>query len=257
MPTYLHPGVYVEEIPSGSKPIEAVGTSVAAFVGYTEKGPMNDPTLISTWDQYEKIFGGIREIVPDPTLDLQDPMGHSVYAFFQNGGSAAYIVRVTADSSSAASAGSLTDGGGTPANLITFTAANPGTWGDELTARFTPKGAAGTATHFVLEIGTGTGDDFAALEKYPDVTLDLGASTSIESVVDDASKLLTAALAGADDTAKAASATSALTRLHALLTTGAPAPAFVEVPLGGGDNGDLPDQDAYDAVFTKFVKTAS
>ena len=43
---YLHPGVYIEEIPSGSKPIEGVGTSTAVFVGYTTKGPIGEPELI-------------------------------------------------------------------------------------------------------------------------------------------------------------------------------------------------------------------
>ena len=61
MPTYLHPGVYVEEIPSGAKPIEGVGTSTAAFVGYTTKGPMAEPTLIFKWDSYADQFGGLRD----------------------------------------------------------------------------------------------------------------------------------------------------------------------------------------------------
>ena len=39
MVTYQAPGVYVQEVPSGSRPIEGIGTSVAAFVGFTEKGP--------------------------------------------------------------------------------------------------------------------------------------------------------------------------------------------------------------------------
>ena len=43
MPTYLSPGVYVEEVSSGSKPIEGVGTAVAAFVGFAPKGPLNEP----------------------------------------------------------------------------------------------------------------------------------------------------------------------------------------------------------------------
>ena len=48
MPTYLSPGVYVEEVASGSKPIEGVGTAVAAFVGMAPKGPANQPTLVTT-----------------------------------------------------------------------------------------------------------------------------------------------------------------------------------------------------------------
>ena len=49
MPTYLSPGVYVEEVDSGSRPIEGVGTAVAAFVGLAEDGPFNTPTLVTNW----------------------------------------------------------------------------------------------------------------------------------------------------------------------------------------------------------------
>ena len=52
MPTYLTPGVYVEEIPSASKPIEGVGTSIAAFVGLAPGGPVNTPMRISNWTQF-------------------------------------------------------------------------------------------------------------------------------------------------------------------------------------------------------------
>ena len=90
MPTYLHPGVYIEEIPSGVKPIEGVGTSTAAFVGYTTKGPVAEPTLIFKWDTYQEQFGGIRD---EGKATAGDPMGFAVYNFFLNGGTAAYIVR--------------------------------------------------------------------------------------------------------------------------------------------------------------------
>ena len=45
MPTYLTPGVYVEEVPSANKPIEGVSTSIAAFVGLAPGGPINTPML--------------------------------------------------------------------------------------------------------------------------------------------------------------------------------------------------------------------
>src|SRR5262249_36456730 len=57
MPNYLSPGVYVEEVSSGSKPIEGVGTAVAAFVGFAERGPVNTPTLVTNWTQYTQNFG--------------------------------------------------------------------------------------------------------------------------------------------------------------------------------------------------------
>ena len=85
MPQYLSPGVYVEEVPSGSMPIEGVGTAVAAFVGLSEKGPFNDPTLVTNWTQFTNAFGSFLE---------GTYLAQAVYGFFQNGGGKAYIVRI-------------------------------------------------------------------------------------------------------------------------------------------------------------------
>ena len=85
MPTYLAPGVFVEEVDSGSRPIEGVGTAVAAFIGLAETGPFNTPTLVSNWTQYTTTFGSFVEGVY---------LAQSVYAYFQNGGGNCYIVRI-------------------------------------------------------------------------------------------------------------------------------------------------------------------
>jgi phage tail sheath protein FI len=85
MPNYLAPGVYMEEVSSGSRPIEGVGTAVAGFVGFAEKGPVSEPTLVSNWTQFTRVFGGFTE-------DAYLP--HSVYGFFLNGGGSAYVIRL-------------------------------------------------------------------------------------------------------------------------------------------------------------------
>jgi len=85
MPQYLSPGVYMEEVSSGSKPIEGVGTAVAAFVGFAAKGPVDEPTLVTNWTQFTQTFG---EFIPGSYL------AHSVYGYFLNGGGAAYVVRI-------------------------------------------------------------------------------------------------------------------------------------------------------------------
>ncbi|MFE2409020.1 phage tail sheath family protein [Kitasatospora sp. NPDC059408] len=85
MPSYLTPGVYVEEVQSGARPIEGVGTAVAAFVGFAEAGPFHEPTLVTTWDQYVQRFGGFTE---------GTYLAHAVYGYFANGGGSAYVVRV-------------------------------------------------------------------------------------------------------------------------------------------------------------------
>ena len=59
MPTYLHPGVYIEEIPSGAKPIEGVSTSVTAFVGSAQRGPAGEANLIQKLDDYTAQYGDI------------------------------------------------------------------------------------------------------------------------------------------------------------------------------------------------------
>ncbi|HYH91411.1 MAG TPA: hypothetical protein VEX67_19420, partial [Solirubrobacteraceae bacterium] len=93
MPTYLTPGVYVEEVPSANKPIEGVSTSVAAFVGLTPGGPVNTPMRISNWTQFSKIFGDPNNPDNGPFMEGAY-LAHSVYGFFQNGGTNCWIVRV-------------------------------------------------------------------------------------------------------------------------------------------------------------------
>jgi phage tail sheath protein FI len=93
MPTYLTPGVYVEEVPSGSMPLTAAGTAVAAFIGYTAKAPADDPRdpegqrprMVTNWTQYKRLYGGFTNSALLP---------QAVYGFFQNGGGRCYIVRI-------------------------------------------------------------------------------------------------------------------------------------------------------------------
>ena len=99
MPEYLSPGVYVEEVDRGPKPIEGVGTAMAAFVGFTEKaeivrdngdGPfvenlLNKPQLVTNWTQFVDKFGGFV-----PGLKLP----HAVYGYFSNGGTRCYVCSV-------------------------------------------------------------------------------------------------------------------------------------------------------------------
>jgi phage tail sheath protein FI len=93
MATYLTPGVYVEEIPAQSKPIEGVGTSTAAFIGLAPGGPINTPIQITNWTQFAKAFS-------DPANPDAGPfmagayLAHSVYGFFQNGGGICWVIRV-------------------------------------------------------------------------------------------------------------------------------------------------------------------
>jgi phage tail sheath protein FI len=99
MPEYLSPGVYVEEVDRGPKPIEGVGTAMAAFVGFTEKAELvrqvdgevitedvlNRPLLVTNWSQYVERFGSFVEGAYLP---------HAVYGYFNNGGGRCYVISV-------------------------------------------------------------------------------------------------------------------------------------------------------------------
>jgi phage tail sheath protein FI len=121
MPVTLeHPGVYIEEVPSAVRSITGVATSITAFVGRAWRGPVDKAIRLSSFGEYERIFGG---------LWRDAPMGHAVQQFFDNGGRDAIIVRVATRSGGSAAAPATIDlGGGN-----TLAAAYPGTWGRNLT----------------------------------------------------------------------------------------------------------------------------
>jgi phage tail sheath protein FI len=80
--------VYVEELEAGSRPIEGVGTAVAAFIGFAAQGPFNTPTLVSNWGKFTQTFG---------EFDDGSYLAHAVYGYFLNGGGNCYVVRVGGD----------------------------------------------------------------------------------------------------------------------------------------------------------------
>jgi Bacteriophage tail sheath protein len=84
-----YPGVYIEEFAPGS-PIEGVSTSIAAFIGIAEKGPILEATLLTSIDAFTDKFGG--------PLDGPQPyyLPLAMQGFFANGGMIAYVIRVGA-----------------------------------------------------------------------------------------------------------------------------------------------------------------
>ena len=85
MAELLSAGVFVEEVPSQISVVQGVSTSNLGIIGFTKAGPTNDPTLVTSFEQFTKIFG---------SLDPNTFMGLSVAAFFSNGGRRAFVNRV-------------------------------------------------------------------------------------------------------------------------------------------------------------------
>jgi phage tail sheath protein FI len=89
-----YPGVYVQEVPSGSRTITGVATSIALFIGMAKRGPLWTPVRVLSFTEFERTFSAD---------DSMGELPHQVRQFFLNGGQQAIVVRVAdgAQSSSA------------------------------------------------------------------------------------------------------------------------------------------------------------
>jgi len=125
MPSALtYPGVYVEEIPSGVRTITGVATSITAFIGRAQRGPANEPTIINSFGDFQRTFGG---------LGVGYPMSYAVRDFFLNGGAQGIIVRL-ADGGATATDIPLPTGAAAPDDTLPLVASNVGAWGNNLSA---------------------------------------------------------------------------------------------------------------------------
>jgi phage tail sheath protein FI len=113
MPELLTPGVFIQEINFGPQPIEGVSTSTAGFVGETERGPVGQPILITSFSDYQRQFGGFL---------VGKPLPLAVRGFFDNGGKRVFVVRAAAtsisDTAPLASAASIAVPGGYQVQLL-------------------------------------------------------------------------------------------------------------------------------------------
>ncbi|MFJ7219114.1 phage tail sheath family protein [Amycolatopsis sp. NPDC098790] len=114
MPEYLSPGVYVEEVDAGPRPIAGVSTSTAGMVGVTQRGPTDGkPKLVTNFLEFQTTFGGF---LPEPDPAIRDAWANNpteggrwwlfplaVKGFFDNGGQRLYVKRVASQTADAAS----------------------------------------------------------------------------------------------------------------------------------------------------------
>ncbi|MFC3831614.1 MULTISPECIES: phage tail sheath family protein [Deinococcus] len=86
MPNYLAPDVYVEEVPGGPRPIEAVGTSTAAFIGAAPDADALTQGIraVTNWSEFQRLYAAQGQAGTD--------LSQAVFGFFQNGGQRCYVV---------------------------------------------------------------------------------------------------------------------------------------------------------------------
>lgn len=121
-----YPGVYIDEFSPGA-PIEGVGTNTAAFIGVAVMGPINQPTLIQSWDAFVEVFGGFIDEQPVSFL------APAVYGFFLNGGTRCYVLRAGTGVMAFHDIDSR-QGGGAPDPLFRITALQEGPAGNSISA---------------------------------------------------------------------------------------------------------------------------
>ncbi|MGE0222001.1 MAG: phage tail sheath family protein [Acetobacteraceae bacterium] len=119
MPEYLAPAVYVEETSFRSKSIEGVGTSTAAFVGQTSRGPISAgtgvaPPLLTSFPDFERYYGGVDNLTINGTATT-NYLAQAALAFFNNGGGRLYVARILGAGAAAATSGVLNPAGNPPA----------------------------------------------------------------------------------------------------------------------------------------------
>lgn len=148
MAEYLSPGVYVEEFASGGQPMEGVGTSTAGFIGMAERGPVAGvPELVTNFSEFKRTYGGY---LSENEFGEYRFLAYAVENFFVNGGSRCFVMRVAPEDAKCSAGFAPSE----DAPVLSFTAKNPGMWGDAITITMTRQNKAKTQVKEILTDGT-------------------------------------------------------------------------------------------------------
>lgn len=173
------PGVYIRELPNPVRPLVGVSTSIAAFVGHADKGPVGEPKRVFNLTDFERLYGSVR-----PGLSL----GQSVSQFFLNGGTDAYILRV-GEGGEAAAVQVLSAASGR--RVATFTARQPGADGNHYRIGVSYNGS-DPANLFTLTVTTRESGPQRRQEIISDLSADPNSEQYFVKVIGDRSRLITA-----------------------------------------------------------------
>lgn len=229
----LHPGVYIQEISSGVRPIEGVSTSTTAFVGRTLKGSIDRPELVTSFAEFQASYG---DFIAAPAGSLNDNyLPHAALQYFNNGGKRLYVARVVTGSTTPieqAVAASVTpsDRQAAPVGSVAVTAINPGAWANVYTL-VVSAATVDPTNQFKLTVNRGTD----TLETFDNLSVNPDAVSFVDRAVNGRSRFITALSATADPTTVIkGTSTSAATASTATLSDAAKRTLVIEV------NGDGP-----------------
>jgi len=184
MPAYLSPGIYTRET-DFSFYVKQISTSSAAMVGVTEKGPVNKPVLVTSWEQFINKFGSYIN---------EGYLAYAARSFFDNGGSVLYVCRIahytdiTDKSTLTAMESNMTIANreATPSPALQINAANPGTWGDRISVSI-EDGSLDPANAFNLIVKYKDN----IVEVFKELSMDEASANHVELMINEVSDYIT------------------------------------------------------------------
>jgi phage tail sheath protein FI len=227
-----YPGVYIEEIPSGMHTITGVATSIAAFVDVFSSGPMDKAVQLFSLADFQRQFGG---------LYAPSEASYAIQQFFLNGGSQAYVVRVTSTTAANAATAAAIALGDKAGGAAVLTA----------TAKY--KGFSGNLLRIDVDYGTAQPDttfnlavtQFAlapdgstratATEVFRNLVVDPAQANDAAAVINAGSQLITLS-AASGSTGKRPAPTGSVSAVQAnAAASGLAATDTLSLKLNGGD----------------------
>lgn len=193
-PTY--PGVYVEEVPSGVRTIVGVSTSATAFVGYFARGQMNKAVRVFNMGEFEREFGGLQRL---------SEASYAIQQFFANGGAEAWVVRTAKNAKKAAI--NMLDAASSGTDVLTATASNEGTWGDNVRLDVDYSTTKPTETFNLVVSEVNASGSVVRTETFRNLSMTASDSKYAVDVVNEESKLVQLALVGTPTTRPAQTGT--------------------------------------------------
>jgi phage tail sheath protein FI len=178
--TFQRPGVYVQETLNPIQPIAGTNSEfITAIVGEDDRGPINTPTLVTSWNQYVTQFGSWN-------LYTNNAVPLAVYMFFSNGGSQLYVTRVAASPGLATR--SLNDRAVSASATLQVAAKNPGRWGNDLNISITNSIETG---YFDLIVYSGGQTDSNVVETFTQLSMTVADARYALNVVNVSSNYVT------------------------------------------------------------------
>ena len=180
MADYLHPGVYIEEIPTGIHVIKGVDTAIAAFVGPAVRGRVGVPMLVSSFSQYQQHFGTDADV-----------MSVALKTFYTNGGQQALVCRLAGNGRRCAriNLDGITAQGEPLPEILQVQACNEGRWGNGLSVLVQHSDS--TAGTFDLQVGQcdATGE-YRVIEQFRSLSVIAGHKNFAERQINSRSALI-------------------------------------------------------------------